>query len=250
MISKKIQQKHKFGDSLTMIFNKNDGVDIFFISFVLLFSLIFILTTVYLPYVGFFIAGYVIYLLFLSYQNLYSLNERCGTLTDNFVASVYKKNDIDEIKEMIVRYNSDYFYAYCMKNKDAYCELLEDTMFSFSRDDGHILQDDVTTEYVLEKGTKLKIPSESMFQLDCKESTQIIIKVGNSLKCFSATGSYHKINGRQKSIYKTHIKIKAGTKVSLTEGEYEKMIYFNMFQENDMYPQYIITKRMNGVLIG
>lgn len=88
-----------------------------------------------------------------------------------------------------------------------------------------------------------------MFETVCRNFTQIIIKSKNPLKCFSATGSYHKINGRQKSICDAPIKIKAGTKVTFLEGEYEGLVDFKIFQKDNVYEQYILKKGLEGVLI-
>jgi hypothetical protein len=104
---------------------------------------------------------------------------------------------------------------------------------------------------VLEKGAILKIPGGTMFQpgSGCKQFTQIMIKTKNPLKCFSATGSYHKINGRQKSICNMPVKIKSGTKITFLEGEYEGLFDFKMFQENNLFFQYVLKKGTEGVLI-
>jgi len=217
-------------------------------------GLIIFCSKISLPYAGLIISGYLMYHLFISYQELYSVNEKCGILTDKFVASIRDKTDIEETKEMIARYYSDCKYGCHSENSHAYCEILEDTMFAFSRNDNdNILNTDIETGYTLEKGTILKIPAETIFQTcdwnDIHGFTQIIIKSKNALKCFSAAGSYYKINGKKKYIFDKSIKIKAGTKVTFLEGEFEGLINFKTFQEHNLYPQFILRKGLEGTLI-
>jgi len=207
-----------------------------------------------LLYAGLIISGYLMYHLFVSYQELYSVNEKYGILTDKFIASIHDKTDIKETKKMIARYYSDCKYSYYSENSRAYCKILEDTMFAFSiNEDDNILNSDIETGYMLEKGTILEIPAETIFQTcdwnDTYDFTQIIIKSKNALKCFSAAGSYYKINGKKKYISDKLIKIKAGTKVTFLKGEFEGLINFKTFQKNNLYPQFILRKGLEGTLI-
>jgi len=250
MISEQIRKKHKIGTNLFMKKIKEiKGRDIYLLAGLIIFCSIILYVQISLSYIGLIISGYLIYYSFVLYQNFYSVNEKCGILTDKFVASIRKTKDIREIKAMIVRYYSDCKYSYYSENPYAYCEILKDTMFAFSRNDNdNILNADVDTGYMLEKGAILKIPAETMFQTTL-DFTQIMIKSKNSLKCFSAIGSYYKINGKKKSICDTSIKIKAGTKVTFLEGECEGFYDFEMFQEDNIYPQYVLRKNTEGILI-
>jgi hypothetical protein len=45
------------------------------------------------------------------------------------------------------------------------------------------------------------------------------------------------------------VKIKSGTKITFLEGEYEGLFDFKMFQENNLFFQYVLKKGTEGVLI-
>jgi len=233
MIQNRIRKKHEVGIEWTDIL------------FIIIPGLICLVSCIHAFIVLFVVATATSCTLYILYQHLYSVNRRCGELTDKFVASVCGKTDIKEIKEMIVRYNSDCYYSYNTYNykyPDAYCKLLEDSAFGYSKDgDDNVLDKD--TEYVLEKGTMLEIPHGYVFQVVSGGAfPQMMIKSNSSSKCFNASGSYRKINGRRKSLYKVPVKIKAGAKVQIISGVGECLSNFKTYQKNNLYMQYLVAE--------
>lgn len=245
MIQNRIRQKHKINI---------EWVDIVVIlCFGLVLSLIYGAAEAH-RYVSALVIPLVINVLLLCalyalYLHFYSINQRCGKLTDEFVASARSKTNVNEIKDMIVRYNSDYYYSYdtffdgC---SNAHCKLLDDVVFGYSKDDNdNVLDKD--SEYILEKGAVLQIPDGYIFQaLSGTNYAQLVVKSNNSSKCFKASGSYRKVNGRRKLLNAVPVKIKTGARVQLMTGTYEGLCNFKN-QEGNLCVRYPVEKHENIV---